>query len=332
MVISPLMALLIALAAAGLAAVAELLHARRIRRVSSLAFGPADRPATWTVAATPLRVLAVGCVTWGLLMLAVLDPQIKTNEAVREASKHLLIAFDASPSMFLEDAGPDIEKVSRSIWGGQLVQGVLDRLDPSTTRITLVAIYSDAFPLFKETYDKEVIRNALDGLPLYSAFEPGPTRLEQGVVKALDVAKAWLPGSATLLVVSDGDTIGGVARPRLPASIADTIVLGVGDPHRAQMVAGHSSRQDTTSLKKLATRLGGTYHQGNELHIPSSLLDELTMIQPHIGTRGGLRELAILLSVSGAAVLALIPPALAVAGLRRTWTRSRRMAIAGGGS
>ncbi|MCH2133766.1 MAG: VWA domain-containing protein [Phycisphaerales bacterium] len=329
MVISPLLALLIALAVAAVVAFAEWVHLRRISRVSRLAFGPGSRPAAWTAIAAPVRVIAAACVTWGLIMLCVLDPQVKTDEATREASKHLLIALDASPSMYLEDAGPDNTKVSRAVWAGKLVQGVLDRLDPATTRISLVAFYTDAYPIFRETFDKEVIRNALDGLPLYSAFKPGPTRLQEGVVAALDVAKPWMPGSATLLVVSDGDTLNSGERPRLPASIADTIVLGVGDPHRSMTVAGHASRQDTTSLKQLATRLGGTFHQGNEHHIPSSLLDELTMIRPRLGEDASLRDLAIILSIVGAAALALLGPALSLAGQPRSWIQARRPVMSG---
>ena len=117
MVISPLMVLLIAIAAAVLVAVAEWMHARRIQRVASLAFGPGNQPAAWTRIAMPARVVAAGCATWGLIMLLILDPQVQQNETVREASKHLLIALDASPSMYLKDAGPDAEKVSRAVWG-----------------------------------------------------------------------------------------------------------------------------------------------------------------------------------------------------------------------
>ena len=330
MVISPLMALLIAAAAASLVALAEWIHTRRIKRVSALAFGPTNTPAAWTRVVIPARVMAAGCATWGLIMLLVLDPQVQQNETVREASKHLLIALDASPSMYLKDAGPDSEKVSRAVWAGKVVQGVLDRLDPSTTRISLVAFYTDAYPLFRETFDKEVITNALDGLPLYSAFQPGATKLQEGVQKSLELAKSWMPGTATLLVVSDGDTMTSSQRPRLPASIADTIVIGVGDPHRTMQVAGHASRQDTTSLKQLAARLGGEYHQGNEKHLSSELLDGLTMIQPRLGEASTLRDLAIMLTVWGASVLAIIGPLLSLAGQTRSWRNARGVSWTGG--
>jgi Ca-activated chloride channel family protein len=328
MVITPMTALAIAAAAGALVAAGEWAHHRRMRRVARLAFGSAAAPAMWTSIATPLRVLGMTSLVWGLLMLATLDPRFDDGVTPLAASKHLLIAFDVSPSMHLEDAGPDRSDQSRSVWAGELVQGVLDRLDPATTRISMMAFYTTAMPIFRETYDKEVVSNALDGLPLYAAFEPGPTRLQEGVVAALDMAKAWMPGSATLLVVSDGDTLTSSAPPRLPPAIADVIVIGVGDPHRPQTVGGHASRQDTTSLKQLATRLGGVYHQGNTKHLPSAVLDGLTMIQPRLASAAGLRELALLTAACGATALALIGPALALLGMPR---RRRAVASRAGG-
>lgn len=317
MVMSPLTALFIAAAASLCVAAGEWMHHRRTRRVARLAFGSGAASAGWTAIATPLRVLGMAALVWGLLMLATLDPKMDDDVTPLAASKHLLIAFDVSPSMHIEDAGPERSDRSRTVWAGELVQGILDRLDPATTRISMMAFYTSALPVFHETWDKEVVSNALDGLPLYAAFEPGPTRLQEGVSAAMDMARTWMPGSATLLVVSDGDTLTGTPPPRLPAAIADVIVVGVGDPNRPQTVGGHASRQDTTSLKQLATRLGGLYHQGNTRHLPSEVLDGLTMIQPRLASTAGLRELALLCATLGGAALALIGPALALAGMPR---------------
>ena len=233
--------------------------------------------------------------------------------------------------MLLEDSGPGKEKVRRTVWAGKVVQGVLDRLDMGTTRISLVAFYTKALPVLTETFDKAVVSNALDGLQMYPAFEPGATKMQEGVNAALEVAKGWMPDSATLLVVSDGDTITAPPPSRLPASISDTIVIGVGDPYKGSSVGGHSSKQDMVSLKQLAARLGGVYHQGNEKHLPSEVLDGLTMIEPRIGEQTGLRELALIMAVGGGSVLALIAPTLALAG--RPWRHGasrRRVGVMGG--
>lgn len=321
MVITPLTAFVIAAIVSCVVFVAEVIHARRTRRIAYLAFGPSGRPALWTSIAPPLRIVGFGCVTWSLLVLLTLAPEVYGEPPKREASKHLLIALDVSPSMQLQDAGPGYEKQSRAKWAGQIVEGVLDRLDPATTRVSLIAFYTDARPILTETFDKEVVSNVLDGLPVYAAFESGPTKMTLGVNKALEVAKTWMPDSATLLVVSDGDALGSAMPNRIPASIADTIVLGVGDPHRTSEVGGHASRQDVTSLKTLAARLGGQFHQGNEKHIPSAMLEELTMIEPSIGGDTRLRDLALVLGTFGAAALALIGPALSLAGRPRSWSR-----------
>ena len=329
MVITPFTALMVALVVAFLVAVAEWIHRGRIRRVAFLAFGPSGRAAWWTSIAAPLRVVAAGCATWGLLMLIALNPEVRGDEPVRESSRHLLIALDVSPSMQLVDSGPDSVKLSRAAWAGRLVQGILDRLDSATTRVSLVAFYTEARPVLTETFDKEVVSNVLDGLPMYTAFPSGGTKLIDGVTGAFEVARSWMPGTATLLVVSDGDALGTASAPRTPAAIADTIVIGVGDPYRTMPVGGHDSRQDTASLKQLALRLGGTYHQGNEKQVPSELIDELTMVVPRIGDGAGLRELALILSVLGASGLALIGPALSLAGRPITWSRARRRSASG---
>jgi Ca-activated chloride channel family protein len=321
--LTPLTVLGIALIVAAVTAAAEWLHARRVRRVARLAFGPAGRPAFWVPAAPVLRVVAATAVAWGALMLVMLDPQIASDEEPGPASKHVLIALDVSPSMLLEDAGPDREKLKRAVWGGKVVQGILDRLDMSTTRVSLVAFYTKALPVFIETADKEVVRNALDGLQMYPAFEAGETKLQEGVEGALEVARAWMPGTATLVVLSDGDALPASLPGRLPPAIADAIVIGVGDPYQSSVVAGHASRQDAASLKQLAARLGGVYHDGNRKHLPSELIAGLTMIQPRLSDGTSLRELALAALAGGAGVLAVLPVLLSVFGRPRPFTRAR---------
>ena len=86
MVITPMMAFLIAVVVAIVVAAAESIHHRRIRRIAFLAFGPTGRPARWTAVATPARVFGAAAATWGLLVLASLDPQIRDESPAREAS------------------------------------------------------------------------------------------------------------------------------------------------------------------------------------------------------------------------------------------------------
>lgn len=302
-------ALLMAVVVSG----AEWLHAVRIQRVAHLAFGASGRPRLWVAIAPIVRVLSSMAATWGLIVLYVLPPRIIDKEPTQEASKHLLVCLDASPSMFVEDAGAD-GKTKRAIWAGAVLQAILDRLDTETTRVTVFAVYTKSIPVIEDTFDMNVVRNVLDGLPLYAAFEAGPTKLSSGVNEALSYARQWKANSATLVVISDGDSEESLNVRAIPPSIADAIVIGVGDPVRPTMIAGHRSTQDTSSLKSLATKLKGIYHQGNNKHLPSKVLDKLTMIRPRIGEGLGLRELALLSIAVGGSGLCFIGPALQLFG------------------
>jgi Ca-activated chloride channel family protein len=322
--VGALPALSIALGVAVVVAFAEWRHRGKVRRVGRLAFGPLGSPSAWVRAVPLLRTAAAALAAWGLLVLAGYDPVQVDRHPARGTSKQLLIALDASPSMHLKDAGPDPEKISRAEWAGRVVHGILDRLDMESTRISIAAFYTDMLPIVQETFDKEVVRNALDGLPMYVAFEPGPTKVHEGVRKALEIARPWKRDSAILVVVSDGDAGDASGPIRLPDSIADAIVIGVGSSTRGMSIAGRSSRQDANSLKQLAARLGGTYHDGNTRHLPSRVLDGLTMVRPRGDGLIGLRDLALLCTAVGCGTLALLGPALALFGRRRDFAGARR--------
>lgn len=308
--------LIIAVIVALVVVAAEWLHARRVDRVARLAFGPSGTAHKWTAIVPPVRVVAAAITAWGLCVLAIQEPEAIEAEPDEDASRHLLVCIDASPSMFVEDAGPSGRTTKRAIWAGELIQGILDRLDTATTRVTVFAVYTKALPVVEETFDLNVVRNMLDGLPLYSAFEAGPTNFMPGVSDALDYARAWQPNSATLVVLSDGDFETTPPIRSIPTSIADSIVIGVGDPVRPTMVSGHRSRQETASLRTLASQLRGIYHEGNTHHLPSGVLDQLTMIRPRVSDAIGLRELAFVAVGVGSSLLAFVGPLLVMCGRR----------------
>lgn len=308
-----LVACIAAIVVGALIAVAEWLHSTRIAKARHLAFGASGRPRTWVKLAPPSRVVAAAALAWGLVVLSLLEPKAVEQEPTQEASKHLLVCLDASPSMFVEDSGPD-GKAKRAVWAGEVIQAVLDRLDTETTRVTVFAVYTKSIPVIEDTFDMNVVRNVLDGLPLYAAFDAGPTKLSSGVNEALAYARQWKPNSATLLVISDGDSEELVQVRSIPASIADAIIVGVGDPVRPTMVSGHRSTQDAQSLKLLATKLRGVYHQGNNKHLPSEVVNKLSMIRPRIGEGIGLREAAVVCIGLSCSWLCLLGPALILVG------------------
>jgi Ca-activated chloride channel family protein len=266
--------------------------------------------------------------TWGALALAAYDPIEVDVQPSPRASRQLLIVLDVSPSMNLKDSGPGLEKVTRGQWAGKVVQGILDRLDMKDTRVSMVVFYSKALPLLQDTTDKNVVSNVMSGLPLYVAFAPGETDLQSGIDEAFKMAKGWARDSTTLVIMSDGDLKSPPSLRKPPPSIADTIVIGVGDPVKPTLIAGHSSKQNTWALKQLAASLGGYYHEGNTRHLPTEIVESLTMISPRVSQVLGLREAGLITLGVGSAMVSLIGPALLVAGVPGSFRRTRAAAAA----
>ena len=59
----------IAIGVALLAVLAEWVHARRVRRLQRLAFGPTGRAAAWTWAVPLMRIGAIAIASWGFASL-----------------------------------------------------------------------------------------------------------------------------------------------------------------------------------------------------------------------------------------------------------------------
>jgi Ca-activated chloride channel family protein len=310
-----MVAQLAALGAALLLALAEVLHARRVRRLAALAFGPARRAAPWTRAVPALRVAAAAGLAWGLTTLLLLPGRAhKPGVRAEHEYRDLLLVLDVSPSMRLADAGPS-RRQSRRQRARELLESFFMRAPMELYRTTIVAVYTEARPVVLRTTDPEVVRNILEDLPMEYAFKAGPTDLISGVKAAAQIAGTWRRRTTTLLIVSDGDTIPPTGLPKLPLAIAHVVVVGVGDPQTGKFIAGHLSRQDVSSLRQLATRLNGTYHDGNHKQLSTNLVRQVTLAASS-GAHERLtrREYALLAVALGAATLSLLPLLLHLAG------------------
>jgi len=310
-----MIALYTTLAAAVLTALAEWLHVRRCRRVARLAFGPSGQPREWTKFIPWLRVTAVGMLAWGLTTLLQMGPRSVRSDLFPEGGyRHLVLALDVSPSMQLQDAGLGA-KQTRAQRATEVMTSLMQRIASDQVRISIVAFYTDAKPVVVDTFDLDVVKNALNDLPLDLAFDVGKTALLQGIRQAAELAKPWQPDSTTLVVVSDGDTIPDTGMPNLPRSIYRTLIVGVGDPRAGRFIDGHQSRQDVSTLRQLAGRLRGSYFDANEKHIPSDRLAVLSKTLPLRDARErGRRELALAAVGLGSLLWAGLPVALAFAG------------------
>ena len=259
------------------AILAEALHLARVRRVSMLAFGPKQRPAIWARTAPLLRAVSLSAVAWGLVTLYLIAPKVHHAKTVIEEKdfKHVLLVLDVSPSMRLEDAGPESMQ-QRMQRARDVMESFFKRVPMEAFRVSVVAVYNEAKPVVIDTKDIEVVRNILGDLPMHHAFVAGETDLFSGLKEAARIAKPWAPRSTTVILISDGDTVPATGMPKMPASVKNTLVLGIGDPTKGTFIAGRQSKQDTATLRQIALRLGGTYHNGNANHLPTDLLRRLT--------------------------------------------------------
>jgi Ca-activated chloride channel family protein len=120
-----------------------------------------------------------------------------------------------------------------------------------------------------------------------------------------------------VVVVSDGDTVPPTGMPDLPPSVNHTVFIGLGDPRAGQFINGRQSRQDAATLKQIAIRLRGVYHDGNQKHLPSDLLRDITALEAESAFRKlGRREYALAALALSSLLLATLPAALHRFGTR----------------
>lgn len=297
---------------------AESLHLLRVRRVAALAFGPKRRPAAWVRGLPLIRATAAAGLAWGLSTLLLSAP-LKHNAQGpgpkrSDDYKHVVMVLDVSPSMRLVDSGPKLLQ-SRMERAREVMESFFLRVPLDQYRISVIAVYNGAKPVVVDTTDIEVVRNVLGDLPMHFAFPKGQTRIFDGLEEAAKVAKPWAPKSTTLILISDGDSVPAQGMPKMPASVADVVVIGVGDPVKGKFIDGKQSRQEVSKLRQIATRLGGHFHNGNEKHLRSSLIGDLTTGQAESALeRLGRREYALIAVASCASILALLPLLLVLVG------------------
>ncbi len=311
---------------------AESLHARRVNRLGRLAFGASEKPRNWVRLVPIVRPLAFGSLAGAFALLLQLPPKIYQSATVPESKKrHIVMVLDVSPSMTLEDAGPD-RKISRRKRSRELMESFFQRVPMEQYLTSVIACYNGAKPVVVETRDLEVVRNILNDLPLNFAFTPGKTDLFAGLKEAAKIAAPFQPNSTLVLLVTDGDTISPTGMPRMPASVSDVILVGVGDTKSGKFIDGRASRQDSSALRQMAARLNGTYHDGNEKHLPSDLLKAVT-VRAKPGTFEQLtsREYALITSGVSASIIAGLPVLLHCfgtgwqAGVKRKRNQSKRV-------
>ena len=300
---------LICVAVALVAVLAETLHLKRIGRVKHLAFGPSGRAATWTWLVPVLRVAGITLACWGFLSLwLVVEARVHKSGVIDERDyKHLVLLVDVSPSMQVEDAGPEGKRTRRQRVS-DIVESLFSRIPMRQFKITFIAVYSDAKPLVEDSKDHEVVRHMIEKMPMWHAFKSGKTDLMSGIRLAAKMAKPWNPKSTHVLVLTDGDTVPAKGMPKLPASVDQFLICGVGNPNSGTFIHDHQSRQDVNTLRQLANRLRGVFHNGNQKHLTSQLVSRFAETRDNDKVKEWTRrEWALMACVVGSSLLAFIP-------------------------
>ncbi|MCY2956359.1 MAG: VWA domain-containing protein [Planctomycetota bacterium] len=294
--------------ALALTLLAELLQRRRCRALGALAFGQGRKPALWARSAPMWRMLAAGLLGFGLPVLLTTPPKVHKIGAIPEGElNHLVLVLDVSPSMRLLDAGPT-QQQSRMHRAREVMESFFRRVPLDQYRISVIATYNGAKPVVVDTKDLDVVRNILGDLPMHFAFPVGPTDIFAGLREAAKIAEPWRTASTVVALVSDGDSVPAMGMPKMPAAVRKVLVVGIGDPTTGRFIDGRQSRQDRSTLRQVALRLGGIYHDGNEHHLTS---DTLLMLSSQPGEtvfqKLTLREYALLAIGLAALILSLLP-------------------------
>ena len=300
---------IIAASVALIAILAEALHLRRINRIRNLAFGPGGKPAVWTWFAPVMRVAGLALATWGFASLwLVVEARVHNQDTIPENEyKHLILVVDVSPSMRLKDAGPEGDK-SRRQRASDVLESLFNRIPMRQFKISVIAVYTDAKMLLEDSKDHEVVRHIMEKMPLWHAYKSGKTKLMTGISQAVKTARPWNPGSTYVLMLTDGDTVPTTGMPKLPASVREFIVIGVGDPNSGTFIDGHQSRQDVNTLRQIANRLQGTYHNGNKKHLTSQIVGKFTQMDDDDKSPAWTRrEWALLAVIVGAGLFSIVP-------------------------
>ena len=291
------------------AVLAEVWHLKRVSRVKHLAFGPQGTAAAWTWCVPALRVAGLALACWGFLSLwLVVEARVHKSGVVSENEyQHLVLVVDVSPSMHLKDAGPEGDRTRRQR-ASDVLESLFNRVPMRQFKVSFVAVYTDAKPLLEDSKDLEVVRHIMEKMPMWHAFKSGKTDLMAGIRQAFKMAKPWNPKSTHVLVLTDGDTVPATGMPKLPASVEQLLVVGVGDPNSGTFIHDHQSRQDVNTLRQVANRLRGVFHNGNQKQLTAQLVSRFVQDQEQRKAANWTRrEWALLACVLGSSILAIVP-------------------------
>ncbi|HTQ31134.1 MAG TPA: VWA domain-containing protein [Opitutaceae bacterium] len=263
----------------------KIIHAEADARHLALVSSPAKstgRARPWLCAGLALAIVALARPQWG-----------RIDEPVFDQSREILLALDLSRSMNTQDVAP-----SRLDRAKLLIQSLLDRLRGE--RVGLAVFSGTSFLQCPLSADYEILREFLP--TLNTGFMPeGGTNYHDLLETALDAFSTDASADRYLIILSDGEATDDDWRPLvddLKKKNIRVIGLGVGTAAGAMIPDGaggfvkdergavHLAKLESSTLRELAEKTGGTYADA------SSWVDLPALLQATVdaGRRGQFRE------------------------------------------
>lgn len=267
---------------------------RRAPAHFSLPFEPnALNGQSWRTRVHPL-LSGLPWLALALLVLAMARPQRRwQEERVTSEGIDIAVAMDISPSMLSKDFSPDRLTVAKRVAAEFVDKRPHDRL-------AVVAFSAGAFTQCPLTIDHEVVRSALGSLEV-GRLEDG-TAIGMGLATALNRLKDSRSPSRIVILITDGENMGGYISPEQAAELAVDLgvrvyTIGVGTEG---IVMSPSSRNfdgsynfsprpvkfNTELLENIAARTGGRFFRarsGADLEAIYADIDRMEKVEIEVG-------------------------------------------------
>lgn len=225
----------------------------------------------YSPAPKPLRFLAqlVGLtLALSLALMALARPRWgQAREVVVRRQRDLVMVLDVSRSMLANDVFPNRLERAKALLHDLVRSSRHDR-------IAIVAFRGGARRLCPLTRDTGYLLQTLAGMDIHSA-PPGPTDIGMAIRMACAAFDQETPGRRTVLLISDGEDLGGSIDPALEEARRQGVVflcVGIGtttgapipdttSPTGEQQFEGQRviTRLEHATLSRIAIETGGAY-------------------------------------------------------------------------
>jgi Ca-activated chloride channel family protein len=232
------------------------------------------------------RGLAIVAMVWGLLCLALAQPQRIVTVPDRSASgRDIIIALDMSGSMAIPDFALDGETVTRLAAVKRVAKGFITAR--SGDRIGLVIFADSAYVAAPLTHDLTAVARALDEAQI--GLTGRSTAISEGLGLALKRLLAEPSPSRVVVLLSDGRDTSARLDARQVARLAavngvrvHAVALGPED-----MESRPASRDavDLPTLRAIADEAGGQTFRVRTMEDLRAMADELDRLEPNPSTR-----------------------------------------------